>query len=417
MKRKPYDNRQADLLEDYVRKDYWPEMTNSAKHVYFEGARYLERKGVGLCQVIVKNIHDWARASAVSYNTVTKAQINCHELGLIDYVPGQALIKGAAAQVRRRMIEELERGISKVQLKDYVPVKAKALAERLAGRRFIYGDKEICPKLVVASTGRIYMSHPCPQTDSKTTRTRKLLSELKPGEVLVEVDYRQTEPTVARRILTMENFLLKNWPADIYQELASYLGKKRNDVKGLVMAFLNAESSMAHVHKWGILQGHFFYEFGKALDSYKKRLWQRSKPKKGLRRHVYTLGGTLIEALKGDRSHKGQLFSWQVQGTVADILNPAISEILDGEREYGWRFLFQVYDSVYVATTPEYTERIENIMQARGKAFDVHLKTETKPTEPQPNYEEEVVKGSQFCDENGRFDYHNFVTERTEADD
>lgn len=376
MKKRPYNNVGADRLADHVRKRYGQEMTNSDKHVYFTGARFLERKTAALCEIIVKPVGGWQQAAGVSVNTVGKALRHCFELGLIDYHPGQAVLGGAASQVRRRTIAELETGVSETVLRSHTPVMAQELVERLKGRRFTYGSSEISPALIAAKTGRIYMRHPCPQTDPADLRRERLAEGLAENQILIEVDFRQTEPTIAKHLLAEEHLFPAKWPKDIYQELASHLGQPRDDVKGLVMAgLLNAHSSSAHIHKWGVLPGTFLHELAEALDEYKTRLWSRSKPRAGKRRHVRTLGGTLVEALKGERLHKGKLLSWQIQGTVADILNAAIGEILDLEHGQDWRFLFQVYDSVYVAGKSEQAKHVAAIMEQHARGLNVCLAT------------------------------------------
>jgi len=380
-----YDDRGADRLEDYVRKRYGQDMSNSEMHLYVMGLRYLERQGAGLCETVVKSLAILAAAARLSINTVVLALEKCVALGLIDYMPGQALRRGAAAQVRRRSIQELEQGVSRAVLRRHTPIPAERNAERLRGRLFWYGGREVSPLWHAAKTGRLGMRKPCPQNDSKETRRDNLRGGLRQNHELVHVDFRQAEPTVGRHILTTENLCPAQWPADVYQELGAYLGQPRNDVKPLFMAGLfYSHSAVAHAHKWGILPGHFINELAKACDEYKARLWQRSKPRKGHRRHVHTLGGTLIEALKNERVHKGRLFNWQVQGTVADVMNAAVAELLDLEAERDWQFLFPVHDAVYLAGPAGSGREVEAIMQKHARALGLTLECETEETHPEP---------------------------------
>ena len=332
----------------------------------------MERKRAGFCEVVVANTPQWVNGAALSDKTITKAIGKCVSLGLIDCVPGQPLSKGAATQVRRRTIEEIETGTSDIHLRDYTPATAREVVERLKGRTFIYDGEEVTPKIAAGKTGRISLSQPCPQNQHEKERLQRILTGLKPSEYLIEADYRQAEPTVAREILKRNGLAPANWPEDIYQDLATYLGQERNEVKSLVMPFMNAHSSIAHAVKWGILQKHFFYEFGKCLDEYKEQLRIRSKPRNGHRWHVHTLGRTRIEAFKYERPHRGRLFQWQVQGTVADIMNAALTDILDGEAKFGWRLLFPVHDSVYIVTRdPNHKEKITSILLESAKSLKV----------------------------------------------
>jgi len=343
------------------------------------GLRYLERKKAGFAQVVVANMHQWEGAAAMSDKTITASMKRCASLGLIDHEAGQPLLKGAATQVRRRRIPEIETGVSDVKLRDYTPKTAREVVERLRGRTFFYGGAEVRPTVAASKTGRIHMSKPCPQNEPSDVRRSKILAGLGPGEYLIEADYRQAEPSVAREILTRGGVAPRDWPQDVYQSLASYLGHKRDEAKALVMAFMNAESSVAHAIKWGIRPGDFFSEFAKALDGYKAQLWERSTPRSGHRRRIHTLTRTPIEALKGERTHRGQLFQWQVQGTVADIMNGALVKILDGEQKYGWRFLFQVYDSVYVVTRdPRGREAIAEILRKEAKRLAICLQVRAR---------------------------------------
>ncbi len=93
-----------------------------------------------------------------------------------------------------------------------------------------------------------------------------------------------------------------------------------------------------------------------------------------MRRFVSTLAGRKIDAQRGDAPHRGRILSWQIQGTVADILNAVCLKIVGLEAETRWRLLLPVHDAVYVAGIPEDADKIRKLMEAEAKALRLPLK-------------------------------------------
>ena len=374
---RPYNDGAANRWEDDVLKRFDGELRSADIH-FLRGLRYMERRTSGFALPIVKNVRQWEKGAAMTDKTLKNSIQHCAALRVIDHEPGQPLLRGAASQVRRRTLEEIRTGVSDISLKSHTSTTAREVAARLRGRRFTYDGREICPTVTASRTGRVILSKPCTQVHDSHRRTQSILSGMDSDLWLIEADFKQAEPTVAREILRRADLAPAKWPRDIYQNLASYLGQNRDDVKRLVMQFMNAHSSGARAKAWAIRPGHFFHELAANLDAYKLDLWKRGKPRDGKRRHVYTLGRTCIEALKGGHTHKGQLFQWQNQGTVADIMNPAILELLDGEQTHGWRFIFPVHDSVYMATrNPSHEKDVADILRKHASSLGVRLRVKT----------------------------------------
>jgi len=375
MNQRRYDHHAADKLEDAVLKRY-PSLSHSARHVIL-GLRRMERKHSGFCKPLARNVSQFGREFGLSENTVSKALNELGELKLIEHEPGQAVLNGAATQIRRCTLKEIETGVPEKHLRNHTPVTATEIIQRLKGRSINYDGKDILPTYNPAKTGRIYMAQCRIQQESSEERTRKATMGLAKNEHLVELDIKQAEPTVIREVLRREKLEPKNWPDDVYQLLASLRGVTRQDAKTDFLRLCYCPNTLATLHAMHLTPGTFIYELGQNLDKLKSRLWVRGKPSMKKRRHVYTLGRTLVEALKGDRTHKGDILSWLAQGTVADIINATILKILDDESTHGWRFLFQIYDSVYVACTEQGQSHIlQDILEQAADKIGIKIRIE-----------------------------------------
>ena len=81
---------------------------------------------------------------------------------------------------------------------------------------------------------------------------------------------------------------------------------------------------------------------------------------------MHTVTGRKIEANRAEPPHRGQILSWKIQGTVADITNAACVEIIERESSEGWQFCFPAHDSVYVIGTPEQAPEIAAILKQKA---------------------------------------------------
>ncbi len=109
-----------------------------------------------------------------------------------------------------------------------------------------------------------------------------------------------------------------------------------------------------------------FMPYAEDLTAYKEKLWAIGKPRSKKRRFVNTLSGRKIEADRGKAAYRGQILSWQIQGTVADILNAACLKIIEQEPSKGWKLCFPEHDSVYVIGAPEHAEEIGKLLESEA---------------------------------------------------
>jgi len=91
------------------------------------------------------------------------------------------------------------------------------------------------------------------------------------------------------------------------------------------------------------------------------------------RYYVETRAGNKVFAKPNQAPSRGQLLAWQVQGTVADILNAACLEIIDKEPEKNWRLLYTIHDGVYVAANVTDYESLWMIMTNAASKYDVRI--------------------------------------------
>ncbi len=376
-----YDFALSAKLEDFVRRRYSDRLTNGILHFYFS-LSYLERKRhLSPCAPMPAADH---RALACelhrSLRHIGPALSKLELVGLIELIMGTPL-RGSkrATQIRRRTLQELKTNECRDVLKDSTPVDAKRVCEVLNARNFVYGDENACkPSWNVGRTGRVYSSRPNVQKDTQEVRTASLQAGLSDGECLVNCDYKQADPSVIRHILAGHGFDASAWPDDPYVDLTRHLGLSRDDAKVEVNRLAYAKSAVAIAKHWHLPAGHFVLRYAQALDEYKAALWKSSKPVRG-RRQVKTLGGTVITAERGAHIHPGSLLCWQAQGTVADILNRAVLELVRRETTDGWRVLFPVHDSVYVKARRGQEQDIELVMVAAAKEVGVELRVELNP--------------------------------------
>jgi len=69
------------------------------------------------------------------------------------------------------------------------------------------------------------------------------------------------------------------------------------------------------------------------------------------------------------------------QGTVADILNGAVVELIEREEAEGWTFLLAVHDSVYVMARPGSENDIAEVMERHAASLGLTIQTHSLITE------------------------------------
>ncbi|MCX6995898.1 MAG: DNA polymerase [Kiritimatiellaeota bacterium] len=357
----PYDCASAERWEIWARMNLKPYLRKKCLAFLLLALRAGERVQSGFGQPVVANhrkLADWG--------LITKNSVKCllHEADgiAIEVKTGQGVIGGAATQLRRLSIAEMESQSVNYQLREHTPDLAEAVAKRLRGRSIPWEGASVTPTLSIAKTGRIYTKRPNAQGDAH--RLGKIAAGLPPDWFAIEVDYRRAEPTVLQHMLKSENMFTAQWPEDIYQSLASVCGITRDLAKGLLLRIMYAPNTRAAMLNLGtVLENPLWGKIANAVEQLKNRVWTKGKPRKGGRRFVTTLGGTRIEALKGEHLHRGKTLSWAIQGTVAEALNAAMNTLLDLEASKEWRVLYPVHDSIILAAPTDCGAEVAGIMQ------------------------------------------------------
>lgn len=83
-------------------------------------------------------------------------------------------------------------------------------------------------------------------------------------------------------------------------------------------------------------------------------------------------------ANRGERTHKGKILNWHIQGTVADIINTACLEIIEKEKDMGWKLLFPVHDSIYVVGKSQQLEELKQIIEKKAESLGLNLLVDVK---------------------------------------
>ena len=366
-----YDYEAADKLGNYVRRRYRNQLSNGALQIYFS-LPYLEKQGLGCCQPITANYKTLGFASFKDSSGLKKPLQELEGV-LCEVVLGSPIKEEKkATQIRRYTLKELMNGNLKDRLIDYTPVCAKELAEQLNALPFVYGSEKLCQPFWHASkAGKVISSKPNVHGNSKGVRARELCAGLGAYELLFHLDFKQAEPSIIRQAIETELV------ASPYEVLAEIMGVSRGDAKSRINSLAYSPLSAVRIlDQWPREAQTLFMPYASALDSYKEKLWVRGKPHGKRRRFVSTLGGTRVEADRGQRAHRGQLLNWHIQGTVADIVNAASRKIIKLSEERGWRYCFPLHDAVYVIGTPNHQDELRSILE--NEARRLNLKLEVK---------------------------------------
>jgi len=375
MKPKPFDYHAATKLENYVRKRYRNQLNNGALSFYLCAFQPLERAGLGLCNPITATYPDLAAAGLRSHSRI-KEVLDALNGVLCEVEIGKAIVNGKeATRLRRYSLQELMNGEPSRKLIDYTPADAKALADLLRSRTFVYGEEPACrPFWNVLKTGRVQSKQPNVQGHAEAKRIKNLCAGLKPGQILISADYKQAEPTIIQEAIGY-----RFDSADPYQTAADLLGIDRGEAKQKINQLAYFSDSKTALSFWQRPPAEKeFMPYAEALTTYKEKLWNIGTPRPKKRRFVNTLSGRKIEADRGKVPHRGQILSWQIQGTVADILNAACLKIIEQETSKHWKLCFPEHDAIYVIGTPEQAEEIGQIMEAEAARLKQPLTAKVK---------------------------------------
>ncbi len=364
MKPKPFNFEQAEKLENYVRNRYRNQLSNGALSFYFCAFQPLERAGLGLCEPITAT---YPKLAAAGFRSPSRLREVLDSLaGVLCEVETGTPIKGQdgkeATRLRRYSLHELMNGEPRRKLIDYAPADARELAEILFSRTFAYGKETACrPSWNVLRTGRVQSSKPNIQGDSEAKRAANLCAGLQPGQVLIYADYKAAEPSIIQKTIGY------SFDSDPYQKAAGLLGIDRKSAKPKVNSLAYHPNSKTALSFWQCPPAEKeFMQYAEALTAYKEKLWTIGKPRNKKRRYVHTLTGRKIEADRGRAAHRGKVLAWQIQGTVADILNAACLKIIEQETSKGWKLCAPLHDAAYVIGTAEQAEEIKEIMEAEA---------------------------------------------------
>ncbi len=372
MSNKKYDHDKAENLENYVRMKYGNQLSNGAMRFYLLALPHLEKKRCGLCAPITADYRQLARAGMTTPRYLSKTLDELSGV-LCEVKKGQPINGGGiATMIRRYSLRELQSTELKRKLVITTPDHANRLAAVLNERSFMYGGEKCSPHWKINKTGRIQSEKPNVQGDSEATRIDSLKAGLRNGETLFSIDFKQAEPTTIQRLIG------HTFPEPPYEALAAIDGTTRDMAKGKVNMLAYANSARSIVKHWQPDAQTVFMPYAVALDNYKEKLWDTGKPREKKRRFVHTVGGTRIEATRGDEVHRGTVLNWHVQGTIADIVNGACLEVIDRESSEGWRLCFPVHDSMYVIGQPHHRGELEGVMKNHAKRLNLELTVKTK---------------------------------------
>jgi hypothetical protein len=371
--KKQYDYSANKKLYNYVRLKYQNQLSNGALHVYLLAMPYLEEKQSGLCQQVTANYDELGLATCRDYSGMKKPLLELKDV-LCEVVIGKPIMAGGKATViRRYTLQELKEAKLRSKIIDKSPAHAQTLSKILESRSFIYGDNFTCkPYWDTSKTGRVVSHKPNVQGNSKGDRVKKLCCGLQNGQVLFDLDIKQAEPSIIQQVLHY------NFPSDPYDSLAKVMEIDRQDAKSKVNMLAYASSAVKIIPYWPPQAQELFRTYAEAIDRHKVKLWKSGKPCGKQRRFVDTLGGSRVYADRGQKNHKGMVFNWHIQGTVADIINHACLEIIQREQQEGWKLLFPEHDGIYVVGKFQQLEELRGVIIRKAKDLGLDLSVDVK---------------------------------------
>lgn len=341
-----YDYHLNQKLHNYARK-HFGQLDKKSLKIYMS-LYELEAKGLGFCKPITASYQTLSDYSYVHRNNIKKALSELNG-SLCEVVIGSPIYRNKqATQIRRYSIDELKNNPKHVLRTSY-PHVANQLAELLMKKPIKYGDEILSPDWNITRTGRMQSSRPNIQGDSAERRRKQLLSAY--GSI-IDIDIKAAEPTLVKYICGYKR------EGCLYDKYTKLTGETRDVAKAKVNMIAYAKNSRRVVDHWDDYLQPIFYQYADALDQYKDQLWKKGTPRAGKRRFIYTLNNTRIESRIREGTHKGQVFCWQVQGTIADLINKISIEIINR----GYDYLFPMHDGFYVCGGRGEKEDIDNIV-------------------------------------------------------
>ncbi|MBI9020848.1 MAG: hypothetical protein JEZ10_06300 [Verrucomicrobia bacterium] len=341
-KQKWYDLKSAKALRIYAEDNF--KLKPSDKKVY-RALQSLESQQDGLCKDVVATHRTIARAAKVHRDTVNASLHRLERMGLIRYTPGsQNYADHKASRIMRFSLNYLRE-------KKRVEQPAHKLAEILNRRPIVYGEKNVQPTYTVCTTNRLYASKPNVQSN-KSQRAALLAKGCSEGQVLIELDFKAAEPTIIAQKLGCDR--------DGYTIIAQAEGMSVEQVKTVFnpIIYTRSRSILKTAKNFGITAPESI-EFLSKVDQLREQL---RRPAGKPVRHTTTETGTVIEAAAGKKIFNGNLLSYYAQGTISDYINAAALEIIELERQRGWKLAIPCHDAVYVIAAPAQIEELEAIV-------------------------------------------------------
>lgn len=176
------------------------------------------------CKPVTMSLQDISNNIAFDRGNLSKQFERLREHGLIEYEAGEPLKRGGlATRIRRLTINEIEKGKAIQQLKQEKMTSAVELSKILKARFVLWNGEKKSVFKSISKTGRVFTSL---STAKKEFRAENLLCNIGENEILVEVDYKQAEPTVISKLIGYE------FPfSDPYKELARAENISRDEAK------------------------------------------------------------------------------------------------------------------------------------------------------------------------------------------
>jgi DNA polymerase I-like protein with 3'-5' exonuclease and polymerase domains len=161
---------------------------------------------------------------------------------------------------------------------------------------------------------------------------------------------------------------------DLYALLMKAGGFERQKAKDMLNALAYSRNTQAYFAHWpeDAQSDATLRAYAEALHGYKLPLLKDARKT----RYVTTFTGRKIVVEKGMRLHAGKTFNWRVQGTVADIINPACLSLLGVVK-----VVIPMHDAIYavlpICSGAEYVACLIK-SSAHEIGIDVDVQTEVK---------------------------------------
>ena len=240
--------------------------------------------------------------------------IECHQRGVIELEIGDPIkANKKATMLRRRTLAELKTASTQGN------ESCHRLAQALKAQPLLFRGKSVVPTYCVGKTGRVMTSKPNIQGMNGHDRIAGLKSGLLEGQELVEADIASADPTVIKFVLGIP------MERDFYAEYMAATGADRSTAKKQVNMLAYSKNLHGCFHHMPDPAKDALQDYVSALDDYRTKLLAEARDRRG----VATLTGRFMWADPGERLHAGKVLCWRVQGTVADIINPACLRLMD----------------------------------------------------------------------------------------